>query len=182
MKVYERHAWYPRRKYGYPFVTCPNCGFEFRDTEFIEPALVPPKKYVCKTVRKEAALRGIISALLSAAALPVSIPVGVVLFLIAAITIGIEVATYSSRKQNMQRMLEESQNRLRDPKYVRKLVAYRFKVPKGYLEAAHIDPGEESAVTTSDKVKALYTLKELLDEGALTDEEYQEQKKIILNN
>ena len=182
MEVYERHAWYPVKKYGYPFVTCRNCGFEFRDTEFIEPALVPPKKYVCKAVRKEAVLLSIIPALLGFVALPGSVLAGVVLLLIAAMIIVIEAATHGNRERKMHKLLEESQNRLRDPSYVRKLLAYKFKVPKKYLKAAHIDSEGKRTVTATDKVKALCSLKELLDDGVLTDEEFQEQKKKIMNS
>ncbi len=50
------------------------------------------------------------------------------------------------------------------------------------IETCEVKPCMEKELPTNDKIQQLKTLKELLDQGVLTEEEFKIEKQKLLNN
>lgn len=151
-KVLPRGAWGdPTGRWGSPFVTCPQCGKDCVDATKIEPALKEltlPDLSVKHLIGVHFFPYGALAILALLASFRTK--EGWVFWLFAAAFMGVYVyrVLRDSRDEaavhaRMKKLYAESEERLKDPQYVRGLISLNYDVPQKLREYAAQFPEKE---------------------------------------
>lgn len=133
----------PRQRHGSPLRSCEGCRKPFLDRDYTEPAFFgkPQRMTLLQAARRYVYPYGVIALIALIMALTVS---HIYLWIACGLSVGLYLTLvfylYSRRYSVLHRqqtLFEVSQNRVRDPEYIKRLLDHGCEIPPKFLEKHH---------------------------------------------